>query len=110
MWNAANNIGIELHSVNSEFSFHALLIDARHEPAGCTNNIHLRWRCGCARVPPGFEAAGLIVDIRMPNMSGLELQARPKKEERHIPIIFIIAFEDEVSQTQAIRDRTVYSL
>lgn len=53
------------------------------------------------------EIAGLIIDIRMPNMSGLELQARLKKEERHVPIIFITAFEDEVSQTQAMRDGAV---
>jgi two-component system response regulator FixJ len=53
------------------------------------------------------EVAGLIIDIRMPNMSGLELQARLKKEERHVPTIFITAFADEVSQTQAMRDGAV---
>jgi FixJ family two-component response regulator len=33
------------------------------------------------------NAACLIVDIRMPKMSGLELQARLKREGRNIPII-----------------------
>jgi FixJ family two-component response regulator len=31
----------------------------------------------------------VIADIRMPGMSGLELQARLKAEHRNIPIIFI---------------------
>ena len=37
------------------------------------------------------QAACLISDIRMPKMSGLELQARLKDEECDIPIIFITA-------------------
>src|ERR1700693_4828543 len=37
------------------------------------------------------RAACLIVDIRMPKMSGLQLQARLKEEECNIPIIFITA-------------------
>ena len=48
------------------------------------------------------RAACLIVDIRMPKMSGLELQARLKDEERDIPIIFITAFPDERMRRQAI--------
>ncbi|HXM08710.1 MAG TPA: response regulator [Terriglobales bacterium] len=34
------------------------------------------------------DAACLIIDIRMPKMSGLELQSRLKQEGRNIPIIF----------------------
>src|SRR5262249_45101141 len=37
------------------------------------------------------ETACLIADIRMPGMSGLELQAKLKTEESRIPIIFITA-------------------
>ncbi len=40
------------------------------------------------------RAACLIVDIRMPKMSGLQLQARLKEEECNIPIIFITAHGD----------------
>src|ERR1700721_3393026 len=40
------------------------------------------------------RAACLIVDIRMPKISGLELQARLKREECSVPIIFITAFDD----------------
>src|SRR6202789_1864348 len=37
------------------------------------------------------KAACLIVDVRMPKMSGLELQAKLKEEEYNVPIIFITA-------------------
>jgi two-component system response regulator FixJ len=40
------------------------------------------------------RAACLIVDIRMPKMSGLELQARLKQEGCNTPIIFITAYDD----------------
>ena len=39
------------------------------------------------------ETACLISDIRMPGMSGLELQARLAEEDCRIPIIFITALE-----------------
>src|ERR1700747_3712296 len=50
------------------------------------------------------KAAWLIVDIRMPGMSGLELQTRLKAERCRIPIIFITAHGDLKMRTQAIRD------
>ena len=40
------------------------------------------------------RAACLIVDIRMPKMSGLQLQARLKEQDSNIPIIFITAHGD----------------
>ena len=40
------------------------------------------------------KAACLIADIRMPGMSGLELQAKLKAERCRIPIIFITAHGD----------------
>ena len=49
------------------------------------------------------EAACLIVDIRMPGMSGLDLQARLKDESCAIPIIFITAHGDEQMRLQAMR-------
>jgi FixJ family two-component response regulator len=48
-------------------------------------------------------AACLIVDIRMPKMSGLELQAKLKEEECNIPIIFITAHGDARMRIQAMR-------
>jgi FixJ family two-component response regulator len=45
------------------------------------------------------RAACLIVDIRMPKMSGLELQARLKQEKHSVPIIFVTAFDDAESHS-----------
>ena len=45
----------------------------------------------------------LIADIRMPGMSGLELQSRLNHDHRRIPIIFITAQGDEELRLQALR-------
>jgi len=50
------------------------------------------------------EAACLIADIRMPGISGLELQAKLKAERCRIPIIFITADGDAKVRIQAMRD------
>jgi FixJ family two-component response regulator len=49
------------------------------------------------------QSSCLIVDVRMPGMSGLELQARLDVEQIRIPIIFITAHGDERMRTQALR-------
>ena len=53
------------------------------------------------------RAACLIVDIRMPKMSGLQLQARLKEEECNIPIIFITAHGDARMRIRAMREGAV---
>src|SRR6201982_3796163 len=50
------------------------------------------------------KAACLIADIRMPGISGLELQAKLKAEQCPIPIIFITAHGDAKMRIQAMRD------
>jgi FixJ family two-component response regulator len=45
--------------------------------------------------------ACLVLDIRMPGMSGLELQAKLKAEGSLIPIIFMTAHGDTKMRTQA---------
>ena len=50
------------------------------------------------------KAACLIADIRMPGMSGLELQAKLKAERCGIPIIFITAHGDAEMRIRAIHD------
>jgi two-component system response regulator FixJ len=45
--------------------------------------------------------ACLIVDVRMPRMSGVELQATLKERGCSIPIIFITAFDDPETRAQA---------
>src|ERR1700730_569073 len=47
--------------------------------------------------------ACLIADIRMPGMSGLDLQAKLNAERCRIPTIFITAHGDEKMRMQALR-------
>ena len=49
----------------------------------------------------------LITDIRMPGMSGLELQAQLNAERCRIPTIFITAHGDEKMRMQALRSGAV---
>ena len=49
------------------------------------------------------QIACLIADIRMPEMSGLELQAKLNAEHCRIPIIFITAHGDTKMRMQALR-------
>jgi FixJ family two-component response regulator len=50
------------------------------------------------------RAACLLVDVRMPKMSGLQLQARLKEEKCNIPIIFITARGDARMRIRSIRE------
>ena len=54
-----------------------------------------------------IRAACLIIDVRMPKMSGLQLQARLKEEGSKIPIIFITAFRNSEMRIQAMREGAV---
>ena len=49
------------------------------------------------------RTACLIIDIRMPGLSGLELQPRLNANRKRIPIIFITAQGDEKMRMQALR-------
>jgi FixJ family two-component response regulator len=53
------------------------------------------------------KAACMITDIRMPGMSGLELQAKLKAERCRIPIIFITAHGDAEMRIHAMREGAV---
>jgi FixJ family two-component response regulator len=53
------------------------------------------------------QAACLIADIRMPKMSGLQLQAWLKEEECDIPIIFVTAYGDARMRIQAMREGAI---
>jgi FixJ family two-component response regulator len=48
--------------------------------------------------------ACLIADIRMPGMSGLELQSKLNAEESQIPIIFITAHGDDEMRAHAMHE------
>ena len=49
------------------------------------------------------RTACLVADIRMPGMSGLELQAKLEAEGSPIPIIFITAHGDAKMKIQAMK-------
>jgi FixJ family two-component response regulator len=49
----------------------------------------------------------LILDVRMPGMSGLELERRLSASQYVIPVIFITAHGDETARAQAIKNGAV---
>lgn len=53
------------------------------------------------------ETGCLIADIRMPGMSGLELQSKLNSDQCPIPTIFITAHGDEKIRMQAMRGGAV---
>jgi FixJ family two-component response regulator len=53
------------------------------------------------------DASCLIADIRMPGMSGLELQAKLKAERCPLPIIFITAHGDAEMRIRAVGEGAV---
>ena len=56
------------------------------------------------------KAACLIADIRMPGLSGLELQAKLKAEQCRIPVVFITAHGDAEMRIHALREGAVQFL
>jgi FixJ family two-component response regulator len=44
----------------------------------------------------------LLLDIAMPGMSGVELQAELKRQDKRIPIIFITATQDDAVRTRVV--------
>ena len=53
------------------------------------------------------KARCLIVDVRMPKMSGLQLQTKLKEEGCRVPIIFITAHGDARMRIRAMREGAV---
>ena len=54
-----------------------------------------------------WETGCLIADIRMPGISGLDLQAKLNADHCPIPIIFVTAHGDEKMRLQAMRGGAV---
>ncbi len=50
----------------------------------------------------------LVLDVRMPGMSGLELQERLRERGRHLPIIVMTAFGDVPMAVRAMKFGAVY--
>ena len=53
------------------------------------------------------ETACLIADVRMPGMSGLELQDRLKAAHFSVPIVFISAHDDKEAKARGLRGGAV---
>ena len=49
------------------------------------------------------ETSCLILDVRMPGMSGLELQRQMLLADSHPPIIFVTAHENDAVRTRALK-------
>ena len=54
------------------------------------------------RSPFVNETSCLITDLRMPGMSGVDLQSHLIREGKLMPMIFITAIPDEVSRVRAL--------
>lgn len=53
------------------------------------------------------ETSCVITDVRMPDMSGVELQTALRKQGRSTPFIFITAFPEESARLRALHDGAV---
>jgi len=59
-----------------------------------------------AQVKPGTVGC-LILDIRLPGMTGLQLQEQLVRSNWHLPIIFVTAHDDDESRATAMRQGAV---
>jgi FixJ family two-component response regulator len=48
------------------------------------------------------EAACVVTDVRMPGMTGIELQSRIRLERPKLPVIFISAHQDDEARERAL--------
>lgn len=53
------------------------------------------------------DAACLITDVRLPGISGVELQSRLILAGRRMPILFVSAFPDEAIRARVLRDGAI---
>ena len=49
----------------------------------------------------------LILDVHLPGRSGLELQAELVSADKHCPIVFITAYEDDRARREALEDGAI---
>jgi FixJ family two-component response regulator len=53
------------------------------------------------------DTSCVITDVKMPDISGLELQTRLRNQGRTVPIIFITAYPEESARARALREGAV---
>lgn len=56
------------------------------------------------------EVECLILDQRLPGLSGLELQAQLKHENSKLPIVFVTSQDDDVTRNRALENGAVHFL
>jgi FixJ family two-component response regulator len=78
------------------------LVESQRLPALCFNSAE-----EFLDSTAGREARCLIADIRMPGMSGLELQATLRNESCLVPIIFITGLGDIPMAVRAMKDGAI---
>jgi FixJ family two-component response regulator len=78
------------------------LVESERLPVVCFDSAHDFLESGAR-----FKVSCLIADIRMPGMSGLELQAKLKHAGSSIPIIFITALGDIPMAVHAMREGAI---
>ena len=54
------------------------------------------------KAPSAHETECLILDVHLPGQSGLQLQCDLQAADIHFPIIFVTAFDDDQTRTQAL--------
>lgn len=59
------------------------------------------------RIADGVAAACLILDVRLPGLSGLDFQAELEKADTHLPIIFISGYGDIPMTVRAMKGGAV---
>jgi len=56
---------------------------------------------------PSFQPDCVVLDVHMPGMDGIEVQASLRRARRAIPVIFMTAHDDVVVRTQALASGAV---
>ncbi|MEV4610675.1 response regulator [Neorhizobium sp. LMR1-1-1.1] len=56
------------------------------------------------------EVECLILDQRLPGLSGLELQSQLKRQHCELPIVFVTSQDDDVTRAKAIENGAVHFL
>jgi FixJ family two-component response regulator len=73
-------------------------VSLRVEAFGSAADFLKKWR-----IANGIAAACLILDVRLPGVSGLDFQAELGKADTHLPIIFISGYGDVPMTVRAMK-------
>jgi FixJ family two-component response regulator len=57
--------------------------------------------------PELFQASCVITDVRMPEITGVEMQTVIRRQGHRMPFIFVTAYPEEKSRLQAVQDGAI---